>query len=175
MKNKFPIWKTIQIGGVTKEHLLNQMSSMNITTYARELLDKIEFSKNKTKVDLVRISVRDLELEDYPTTDQIYNKAQELGLELCPAEVGPNLRVQYKDQPINEWIYVAMKQITDRRGNLRTRGAERVTREVDGLVRKRLGVRQGGEGAGGCGAGECGPIGNGQRAARGRDGQPVVG
>ncbi|MDP2703696.1 MAG: hypothetical protein Q8P01_00460, partial [bacterium] len=34
------------------------------------------------------------------------------GLELCPADTGPNYRLKYQNQPLNEWIYMGMKQIT---------------------------------------------------------------
>jgi hypothetical protein len=47
------------------------------------------------------------------TTDEIYAKAAELGLELCPAEVGPQLRLSYSG---TEWMYIGMKQITGRVG-----------------------------------------------------------
>ncbi|MDP2648971.1 MAG: hypothetical protein Q8P19_03680, partial [bacterium] len=36
---------------------------------------------------------------------------QNLGLELCPADAGPNYRLKYRNQPLDEWIYIGMKQI----------------------------------------------------------------
>ena len=41
--------------------------------------------------------------------------ALELGLELCPAEVGP---VAYKDQPLSGWLIIAMNVITVSVGGL---------------------------------------------------------
>jgi hypothetical protein len=58
-----------------------------------------------------------LGLPDKSTTDQIYQRAEELGLELCPAEVGPHLRLQYQDQPMSEFLHIGMKQITDSHGD----------------------------------------------------------
>lgn len=47
------------------------------------------------------------------TTDEIYQKAQEFGLELCPAEVGPQYLLTYTQQPMNEYVTITMKQISD--------------------------------------------------------------
>ncbi len=55
--------------------------------------------------------MRDLGLTNGATTDQIYAKAQEFGLELCPAEVGPHYRLTYTNQPMGEEVRIAMKQI----------------------------------------------------------------
>ena len=51
-----------------------------------------------------------------PTTDEVYKRIEELGLELCPAETGPQLCLKYADQPLNEWVRIGMKQIADRDG-----------------------------------------------------------
>jgi len=61
----------------------------------------------------VRFTVEQLGFSNGATTDEIYKKAEELGLELCPAEVGPHLRLQYSGK---EWMLIAMKQIAGRGG-----------------------------------------------------------
>ncbi len=38
-------------------------------------------------------------------------RGHQLGLDLCPPEAGPELRLQYGDQPLGECVYVAMKPI----------------------------------------------------------------
>lgn len=105
---------TIEIGGQTKKELEEKMSRQNIHIYgyAQSMLDSEDFTtaQKPEPADLVRLKVRDLNL-DNPTTDNIYKKAEELGLELCPAEVGPQYRLQYTDQPADEYLYIAMKQI----------------------------------------------------------------
>ena len=45
------------------------------------------------------------------TTDRVYQKAQELGLDLCPAEAGPHLRLKDTNQPFGDLYWIAMKQI----------------------------------------------------------------
>lgn len=85
------------------------------SNYAKDLLTKTEFSKQKEKYELVRFTVSELGLKNV-TTDEIYKRAEELGLELCPAEVGPHLRFAYDG---NEWMYIAMRQIASRGGVLR--------------------------------------------------------
>jgi len=85
-----------------------------LSDYGKDMLFKTEFSQTKEKYDLVRFTVAQLGFSKGATTDEIYQKAEELGLELCPAEVGPQLRLQY---PGKEYMVVAMKQITGRHGD----------------------------------------------------------
>ena len=47
----------------------------------------------------VELTVSDLGFPDGATTAQDFKKASQLGLELCPLELGPYLRLEYLDQP----------------------------------------------------------------------------
>ena len=85
-----------------------------LSDWGKDILGKTEFSRESKKYDLVRFTVGQLGFPNGATTDEIYQRAQELGLELCPAEVGPHLRLQYRGK---EWMLVAMKQIVDRYGD----------------------------------------------------------
>jgi len=80
-----------------------------LSDYGKDILNKTEFSQEPQKYELARFTVGQLGFSNGATTDEIYKKAQELGLELCPAEVGPHLRLQY---PGKERMLIAMKQIT---------------------------------------------------------------
>lgn len=103
------------IGGKTKDELVEELKEKDIyiSSYAKDLLDSPDFktSKSTEELELVRLTVADLGFRNGATTDEIYARAEELGLELCPSEVGPQLRLSYTG---NDWIYIAMKQISDR-------------------------------------------------------------
>jgi hypothetical protein len=75
--------------------------------------------KSPEEAKLIRLRVEDLGFPSGATTDQIYTRAVELGLELCPPEVGPQFRLRYINQPMNKDVYVGMKQISDSDGRPR--------------------------------------------------------
>ncbi|EKE20548.1 MAG: hypothetical protein ACD_7C00533G0005 [uncultured bacterium] len=130
---------TLEIGGKTKEELKKEIKEkFKISSYAESMLDNPDFEKqlyenadapreqwilkNQEQIDLVQLKVGDFGFTKNPTTDELYAKAKEFGLEICPAQVGPHLRLKYqesfkKEQPMNEYLIVAMKQITDSAGN----------------------------------------------------------
>lgn len=107
---------SIEIGGKTKKELesLLERSGFRISDYARSMMENKDFTtvKNPEDAKLIRLRVADLGFPRGATTQEIFDRAIALGLELCPAEVGPQYRLQYKNQPMNEWVYVGMKQIT---------------------------------------------------------------
>lgn len=126
--------QAIEIGGKAKGQLQTELkqAGINVSSYVEDMLKSSDFTTlPKPQIyDTLRLRVSDLGLSDFSTTDQVYKRAEELGLELCPAEVGPNYRLKYADQPLGEWFYIGMKQIADRRGNPHVFGLERFT---DGL------------------------------------------
>lgn len=63
-------------------------------------------------------SERDQDLWGHPAPFTS-GRAGELGLDLCPPQTGPDLRLQYDDQPLGERIYVAMKPIPSSDGEPR--------------------------------------------------------
>ncbi len=105
---------SIQSPEEAEKALLNK--GYQISDYARDILQKVEFSQESKSYELVSFSVSQLGFPNGATLQEVYKKAEELGLELCPAEVGPQLRLQYKDQPEGEWLRIAMNPIADSGG-----------------------------------------------------------
>ncbi len=104
------------IGGRTGEELIGDFlgnSRITLPISAEKMLRSKDFvaQKTKEKINLVRLSVADLGFPSGASTEQIYQAAEKLSLELCPPEVGPHLRLQYEDQPKGEYIAIAMKPI----------------------------------------------------------------
>lgn len=110
-----PIKYSIETLGMTGKQFKQEFDRRNIlyknhgSEAADYLLDKIQVSKKNKSVDLITLTVEDFGLGIESTTEEIYNRAREIGLELCPADIGPTLRLQN----IEEGMIVAMKQIND--------------------------------------------------------------
>jgi hypothetical protein len=126
--------ENVEIGGKSKEQLISEMQAegINISDYAKLMMENLDFitGPNREEAKLVRLTVADIGFKTNATTDQIYERAQALGLELCPPDTGPNYRLQYKDQPLGEWVRIGMKQITDSGGDP---GVFSLDRHDDGL------------------------------------------
>jgi len=124
IERKFNVWKTINLGtGKNADDFRKVLKDrgFNIGNWANDILGKPAFTAatEATEIDLVKVTVAELGFKEGARRDQIYERAKELGLELCPSEVGPQLRLQYQDQPNNEWLLIGMKPIADSGGDLR--------------------------------------------------------
>ena len=96
-------------------------AGFEVSSYAVAMMRRPELvlAREKARVELVTASMRELGLEHESTLQTIYAKAKERGWSSCPPEVGPQLRLQYVDQPEGEpgdGLRIAMKAIPSEHG-----------------------------------------------------------
>jgi len=106
--------ENVEIGGKGATQLTRELETagISITNSARDMLNSPDFIVGKReKINLIRLTVADLGFFRNATTDEIYTRAKELDLDLCPPDAGPNYRLKYQDQLMDEWANVGMKQI----------------------------------------------------------------
>lgn len=119
----FKIWKTIKLGTGLKTaagfRKALKKADCYIGDWGNNILGEPAFTAagEEKDVELVVVSVTQLGYKDCATRKDIYDRAKELGLDRCPAEVGPQLRLQYNDQRKGEWLLIAMEPIVDSNGD----------------------------------------------------------
>ena len=119
-----PAWKTITIGSFADSITLRDAldaKGCSVGGQAAEILARPAFtvSSQKTDVELVSVSPAQLGFtSDRVPLANIYARARSLGLELAAAEVGPQLRIQYVDQPMGEFLTIGMEPIRTWGGDL---------------------------------------------------------
>ena len=95
--------RVVEVGGLSKPQLKHklQQCSIRMNEYGIKLLDDDKFiiSPTKRQLETVEILVRNLGFTDGATTSQLFQMADTFGLQLCPIDLGPFLRIQYLDQP----------------------------------------------------------------------------
>lgn len=112
---------TLEIGRLTKDEIVAQLKErdISISPFAQELLDSPKFAvaEQQEEIELVVRTPADLGLSDGATTEQIYEAARKQGLELCPPETGPLLRLRADTEArLGHYLIIAMEQITDSYG-----------------------------------------------------------
>jgi hypothetical protein len=117
-----PIWKHITLGTLNDVNAMREAletAHVHIGDSANEVLGRPAFAWSHSKIesDLVVVAVADLGFgERGASLAQIYARAVRLGLELCPAEVAPYLRLQYLQQPVGEILQIAMSPVATYHG-----------------------------------------------------------
>lgn len=132
-ESTFPTWCKLQIGllGSAKALLSAlQDDDFKVSEYANQILNEVKIGKKITELELVMVTQADLGFTEGTTFEKMIARAKEHGMEECPAEVGPYLRLAYKDQPKGEWLRVAMKPVIGSDGGL---GVFSVGRDGAGL------------------------------------------
>ena len=120
MENKWTVWKTIKLGtGLTNGDDFRRAlksSAVHLDNKAGELLDLPSFkvASQLTQISLVNVSGEELGLvPGLVTLKEIHGRANGKGLELCTAEVAPQLCLQYGDPPNTAKFNVGMLPMID--------------------------------------------------------------
>jgi hypothetical protein len=117
-----PVWKTITVGTFANSFALRNAldaASCDIGDSAAEILARPSFTLYATKTDVKLVAVSAAELgfqTDTASLANIYARARQLGFGLAAAEIAPQLRLQYFDQPIGEFLIIGMEPIKTWKG-----------------------------------------------------------
>ena len=114
----FPMFKIIELGTRSEsDDLLHDVwrHGCNVNEEAQAVVadESFTMATGITKVEVVKISGADLGFDSSVSREEVCVRATspEYGLTLCPAEVGPQLRRQYMDQPDWDRLLIAMQPV----------------------------------------------------------------
>lgn len=134
LEERFAKWRTFLIGGVAKKALLKRVETgFTVGDYARSLVNNRAFTTlgAEEEIDTIILTPADFGYTRNPTTTELLDPArlrewseqnahllpEGYVVELLPAEAGPHIRDQYKDQPNGEVLWIAMERIADSDGD----------------------------------------------------------
>jgi hypothetical protein len=114
--SRFNAWRTVTLGihkGVGAYRNALEEAKIKIGDAANEILGRPAFPyvTSKTEVQLALVSASELGVDSESNLSDIYRLAKRFGLTLCPGEVGPQLRLDYRDQPVGEVLDIAMEPV----------------------------------------------------------------
>lgn len=110
----FKRWRTVKIGTYKSvERLANTLTAngFRISDGAATILERMTLAPIETEIELVQVTAHELGFNQPTRRDALYARAKELGLGIVPAEAGPQLRLRYADQPMGNWMLMAMPPV----------------------------------------------------------------
>jgi hypothetical protein len=138
---KFEVWKTVELGRYPNSPaVIDALNVHSVNTHAYSLetaletaLEETDFSLERRSLDLVLVSVPELGIDASvgtagASTLDVIAAAAKFGLEPCPAEVGPLLRLEYLHQPLKSRIFICMRPL------LISRGMYQIRCDEDGVL-----------------------------------------
>ena len=122
----FPAWRVLTLDPAlrTADDFRRALAAggFEIGNNANNILGRTDLSipEGVTGLELVVASSAELGFPEGAMYGDTCRRIVKLGYDLCPARLGPELRLQYPDQPLGEWLTtLAMEPITDSVGYLR--------------------------------------------------------
>jgi hypothetical protein len=118
---QFKTWKTIKLGTGLKTgddfSRAFKEAGCSIEEWPNRILNNPNFqvANKENEIELVKVSVGQLVyFKNSPANTRVIYACAEtyFGLGFCPPEVGPQLRLQYLDQPKDEYLRIAMNPIS---------------------------------------------------------------
>lgn len=110
------ISRTIEVGDLTKPELIQELTrnSVSMNAYAEQLFadDRFVACNEPCTHETVELRVRDLGFPAGDTSEVIFKKANEFGLEVCPLRLAPYLRLQFLEQPKANRITISSNKIS---------------------------------------------------------------
>jgi len=110
-------WKTIEIGTFASPlKLRDQLDELgcHVGGQAGEILARPTFALAPHREEAELVLVTPLQLgftTETVTLANLYARARQIGIELARPEIGPQLRIQYVDQPMGEFLAIGMEPI----------------------------------------------------------------
>jgi hypothetical protein len=114
LRSAFPTWRTIRRTLTSSADAVEKLEAARheISDWAGIILPKVVFDGDG-EYELVVASNADLGLTGNSIKLlETYVHAERFALELCPAWVGPQLRLDYTGQPLGERLVIAMEAIS---------------------------------------------------------------
>jgi hypothetical protein len=107
----------VKIGGKSNEELLIELKNHHkiySSNNARSMLASPKFTTQSQveTVDIITLQVKDLGFTSAPITQELFARAEELGLELAPAETAAYLALQLADNPPSHKFSLAIEPTT---------------------------------------------------------------
>ncbi len=123
--SRFKPWRTLKLGTGLKTaddfREAIKKAGGKIGGWANDILGRSAFTAatEETEVDLYLPTTAELTGKpEGGTTAEVFAGAAWLGFKKCPPEVGPQLRIQYPDQPMDDRLLIGMEPIAGSDGDL---------------------------------------------------------
>jgi hypothetical protein len=111
------VWKTVTVGTYRTSIALHDAlvaQGIHVGDLAGQMLRLPTFKLRlaPARITLSLIAARQLVPgSDRASLAEVHARAIEAGLDLCPAEAGPQLRLQYPDQRLGEFLVIGMQPL----------------------------------------------------------------